>query len=97
VRYSLGQFIHARLTSAVSNSNTRIKFDVLIGCRIYAARSTGFVALSDRNALPIPSSDFYLANLIYTERLRVTEASALLTETLSLNKTSATLSSVASI
>lgn len=56
--------------------------DVLIGCRISATRSTDFVALSDRNAIPIPSSNLYLANLIRTERLRVTEASALLTETL---------------
>jgi len=36
----------------------RLKFDVWIGCRISAARSTGLVALSDRNATPIQTSNF---------------------------------------
>ena len=42
-----------RRISAVSNSIKRIKFNVKVGCRISAARLSGFVALSNRNAAPI--------------------------------------------
>ena len=42
----------------VNKLNSTQIFHVWIGCRISAAPSTGLVALSDRNAIPIQTSNF---------------------------------------